>query len=244
MQEKLLKKLAAITCLAVLVVVIMAIRGYPSTWETIAQSAVQVSFGLIISMVVMGDFCIITIVYGKLIDRAALRTRIALWLHRLMAKLRAKNSASIYPWLQNFLFTVLTKYNDQLQLPVGADMGCLTPDGRKIVFRKGSVFYAFQLLVNDLPDMDADKLKLLLNQRIHAELCNYGIPGLHTSFSYAGAVFDSVYVDRMIYDAERSIINLELLFVVCPQDAENIKAALIRDMPKSAPVVTVYDDER
>ena len=180
----------------------------------------------------------------KHIDWNAIDTAFNLLSNRLSQRIRSKNADRIAPWLRVFLFTVLSRNVEVLPLPLGKDMTCLTPYGCSNEFRSDCVFYRFQLIANDFPDLGEGDVQRLLNQFVVAELNNYGIAGLPRCYVDTNHyVWASVFIDRVIYDRLNHLISFDLLFIASEGDVNYRRKAALRDNPQPTMEAALYDDE-
>ena len=110
----------------------------------------------------------------------------------------AKNAAQVYPCLQEFLFCILRDNREVLGLSLGKDSSCLIPRGYAPAYRSGCVFYRFQLVTPERPEMSESILRLILQNCIDAELRSHGIAGLPSGFQCAVVgIMPSVFLDRV-----------------------------------------------
>lgn len=164
--------------------------------------------------------------------------------NRLTERLRRRNTASIHPWLQQFLYYVLSQNNGTLSLPLGQDATCLTPRGQLADFRMEQVFYRFELVMAEKPDLDCAILCQVLQSYVWAELRNHGIPGLGSYFrdpTYGSIL--SVYVDRVVFDEGQHLLQFDLLYIDNPDAAKYAVQAHQRSKQTVQPEQEVYDDE-
>lgn len=178
------------------------------------------------------------------LDWDALRTRLHLISNWISQRIAAKNAAAIYPCLQNFLFWVLSQNKEMLRLPLGNDPACLTPGGYAPAYRRRCLFYRFQLVTPDRPELDCDVLRLTIQHYITGELMNYGIVGLASGFQSAKVgMLPSVFLDRVVYDEARHLLSLDVLYVCTPEAADHVLSAIQRTAAPAQPEPTVFDDE-
>lgn len=181
---------------------------------------------------------------ARWLDSDAVTTIIRSAVLKYNERRRLKNFNYIYPWLRNFLFTVMKSNNEYLGLPIGKDDSCLTPFSQAYVYRKGCIFYRFQLILPDILDLTAEDLRCLLQKFILSELRNHGIPGLYSV--YTGKSFetcDSVYVDHVWIDNDNKLLTFDVLYVASDTSAFYLQKALQRDDAGQAPVQDFYDDQ-
>lgn len=157
-------------------------------------------------------------------------------------RLRRKNAEYIAPRLQAFLYTVAKENQAILNIPIGKDMTSLAPYGSGISDRSGCLFYQFQIL---LPaDFDSSVIhRDLIQSCILAELRNYGIAGLMSTYSDGKlGTFFSVYLDRLLINQEQHLITFEILYVTSHASALYMQRALARDNMEPTER-EVFDDE-
>ena len=167
------------------------------------------------------------------------------WTARLSKPVLAlKNARVVYPCLQYFLFFVLSQNREFLQIPLGRDASSLTPQGYAPAYRSRCVFYRFQLVMPDKPEMDEKTMRLVLQNYITGELMNYGISGLSSCYldPKIGRI-PSVFIDRVFFDEAAHYLTLDVLYVCTAEAAEYVKKAIHMDSASKQPDRTVYDDE-
>lgn len=179
----------------------------------------------------------------KYSDADAAETRIRLLSMRFFQWLRRKNTEQIYPCLQNFLYRILRENEEVLKLPFGKDALCLSPQGIKITDRKGCIFYVFRLLIPLGFEGEERALRELVQSYIWAELQNYGVEGLKSTFFNAKEVYWSIYLDRLRIDNDTHAITFELLYVSSSESLQYLKQAIQRDRTQTQGEPEVYDDE-
>ena len=155
-----------------------------------------------------------------------------------------KNAAYINAYLLEFLYAVLRANNETLHLPLGQDASALIPNGFSVIPRAGCVFYRYQLVLPEVPEMDKRSFHQIIQQYIWAELCNHGIAGLNASFSSkTHGRLPSVFLDKVWYDGEQHSMNFEVLYI-CTEDAgQYAMQAFQKRKPKTQPNQEVFDDE-
>lgn len=174
----------------------------------------------------------------------AVRTGLRLAAHRISAKAAAKNASHIYPCLQHFLYHVLSQNREFLRLPLGKDASCLTPCGYAQAYRSGCVFYRFKLVFPELPEMELVLLRLIVQNYITAELMNYGIAGLPSTYQNKGVgVLPSVFVDRIFYDEGQHYLTFDILFVDNPDAAWYVGRAIQYEATPKQPEIEVTDSD-
>ena len=164
--------------------------------------------------------------------------------NKLAARLQGKNSANIYPCLRQFLFEVLNKNKETLRLPLGQDAACLTPRGCGTSFRKNCVFFHFELVAPEKPDMDCGVLCQIIREYLWAELRNFGISGLSTGFTINdNKTICSVFLDRVRYDEKLHLLGFDILYIASTNAAQYAIQAFQRDKDEVTPEREFCDDE-
>ena len=178
------------------------------------------------------------------LDRPAVKTGAHLLAGFLSRKIALKNARVVYPCLQYFLFFFLFRNKEVLQIPLGRDASSLTPQGYAPAYRSRCVFYRFQLVMPDKPEMDEKTMRLVLQNYITGELMNYGISGLSSCYldPKIGRI-PSVFIDRVFFDEAAHYLTLDVLYVCTAEAAEYVKKAIHMDSAPKQPDRTVYDDE-
>lgn len=176
------------------------------------------------------------------LDWSAIRTAANLAAHRISFKIAAKNAGAIYPCIQQFLYFVLSQNRDFLHLPLGKDASCLVPAGYAPAYRSGCVFYRFQLIAPEKPEMDMPLLRQIIQSYIVAEIQNHGIAGLPAVFqSKAVGTMPSVFLDRLYYDEGMRFIGFDVLFIDNENAAVYARNAIMRAAARQQPVAEVTD---
>lgn len=193
--------------------------------------------------------CLVLLFWGLwsvlwVLDRPAVKTGAHLLAGFLSRKIALKNARVVYPCLQYFLFFVLSQNREFLQIPLGRDASSLTPQGYAPAYRSRCVFYRFQLVMPDKPEMDEKTMRLVLQNYITGELMNYGISGLSSCYldPKIGRI-PSVFIDRVFFDEAAHYLTLDVLYVCTAEAAEYVKKAIHMDSAPKQPDRTVYDDE-
>lgn len=193
--------------------------------------------------------CLVLLFWGLwsvlwVLDRPAVKTGAHLLAGFLSRKIALKNARVVYPCLQYFLFFVLSRNREFLQIPLGQDASSLTPQGYAPAYRSRCVFYRFQLVMPDKPEMDEKTMRLVLQNYITGELMNYGISGLSSCYldPKIGRI-PSVFIDRVFFDEAAHYLTLDVLYVCTAEAAEYVKKAIHMDSAPKQPDRTVYDDE-
>ena len=176
----------------------------------------------------------------RFLDWNVLKTTIHLTAKKLSAYLHKKNSGNITPCLRSFLYELLKRNNDMLQLKLGQDLSCLFVNGDTV--RKDCVFYRFSLITTKPPYEDK-QLQQIIQGYINSELADFGILGLSPIYKSITAQCYSVYLDRCFYDESNSCLVFDVLYVCTEQSASYLKSAIERDTENTKPERTVYDDE-
>lgn len=183
--------------------------------------------------------------FGKIfmkIDKSVIEEHCWLIALRISDKRRSKNADIIFPRLRYFLFTVLKKNNEFLDLPLGKDELCLNLDGTAV--RQNNIFYRFSLILPEDLDQDVETLRQLIQSYIEQELLTFGCYGLRSLYGnnkYGNWL--SIYLDQIEVDEKRHRLIFEVMYI------NNTYAALYRkqifDRENTVPKQekTVYDDE-
>lgn len=218
---------------------------YDLTWDTFARN-----LPVILAGEVAGLLCVLVCValgrYWVKHERfGILETRLALLLDGWRQQIALKNAGQIAPALQLFLYCVLRRNQEMLQIPVGADVACLAPNGWRVTYRNRSAYYVFEIITDSPPEQDMSVLYKLLNQFIISELNNYGIVGLPSSYHTPHGFFPAVYLDRLTYDEVCHRLIFEVLFVGSESSFHALEHALQRDrtQSKKQPEPEVFDNE-
>lgn len=157
---------------------------------------------------------------------------------------RSRNAEKVYPLLQNFLYHVLTQNKDFLPLPVGSDISCLTPLGKNYVYRNDCVFYRFQLVISETPNMPVSQIKQLFQYYIFSESRNHGIIGLYNIYQdFFQNSWDTVQIDRMWMDEENHILSFEILYVITEKASDYMLHVRQNEQSSKNTFYEVYDDE-
>ena len=188
--------------------------------------------------------CVFVFFTMKAVESTTLRTaahRLGLTINQRML---LKNAAYINPTLMEFLYAVLRANNETLHLPLGQDASALIPNGYCPVARAGCVFYRYQLVLPEAPEMDKRSFHQIIQEYIWAELGNHGIAGLNASFpSKTQGRLPSVFLDKVWYDGEQHLLNFELLYICTEDAAQYAMQAFQKRKPKTQPNQEVFDDE-
>lgn len=196
---------------------------------------------LALSVLISGVFFFVF----RALDSTVLRTFLSLLGNKLSARIQSKNASTIYPCLQLFLFNVLAQNKQMLNLQLGQDATCLTPLGYRSSFRKGCIFYRFELISPEAPSMDCNTLCRVIQQFIWAELNSYGIAGLPSSYQDPKyGTTPSVYLDRLQYDEGQHLLQFDLLYIANPEASSYAwQCTTLRDKAKVQIEPEVYDDD-
>lgn len=241
------KELLGVFILALIIGLMNTINVYDKLGGASADVIIRetlLEFGLVILELLLGIliyFIIKQVV--RWIDLEELKISLRIFALKLNEKIKGKNDNIIYPRLQGFLFYVLKKHNDALQLPLGEDMATLTPYGPKYVLRQNCRFYCYQMILPTPLERDANVLRKLFQQYVVSEIINYGIIGLNSVYNTPELTYPSVYVDRVVIEEESSLLTFEVLYVSSMASAFYLKRALERDQRNIKPEQEVYDDE-
>lgn len=176
------------------------------------------------------------------LDRSTIRTACVLGAHRLSARVAARNAATIYPCMQYFLFFVLTQNKEILKLPLGKDPSCLTPSGYSPAYRSGCVFYRFQMIAPEKPDMELSMLRQVIQSLLVGEMQNYGIHGLPSVFhsKVIGSMY-TVFLDRVYYDEGQHYLGFDVLYIDSEDAAMYARSAVSREAMTQRPEMEVTD---
>lgn len=157
---------------------------------------------------------------------------------------QAKNVSTILPRLQDFFFYVLKKNNEFLHLPLGQDGSVLSLAKAETVFRDNCIFYQYQLILAEDIEQDVKILQKLIQQFIYEELRNYGIIGLYSTYldNKTGSWF-TVYLDRIMINADEHLITFDLLYISSRISLEYFQKAVQRDNAQLTAEPEVFDDE-
>lgn len=242
------KKAAAISvCTGIVAVFVIAFACVPTAqqrfWDALIELGVSLCFTTLCFSAAVAIGCIAYATL-RLVERDAIRTRLQLLANWLSMRTQQKYAATVYRCLQLFLYDTLRQNSSTLQLPLGQDASCLVPRGYATQFRSGCLFYRFELVMPHAPDMDITTLRQIIQTHVTAELMNYGIAGLSAWFKHPTyGVLPSVYIDRMRYDEETHLLQIEMLYISTLSSAEYACTAVKRDTRKVEPERTVFDDE-
>ncbi len=213
------------------------------TETAVKELGCNLLYAILVSVAAI-PLCGITFVTLIFLDRPAVMTRIQLFSNQLSARIRYKNSAQILPCLQSFLYGILSRNSDFLHLPLGKDAGCLTPRGFSASYRNNCVFYHFDLIAADSPEMDLETLRKILQDYINKELYNYGIAGLAATYiSATEGKYFSLYLDRVSYNAAQHCLSFDVLYVCTEEAVRYVQNAAQREAAPAQPEVEIFDDE-
>lgn len=208
------KKAVAISvCIGIVAVFVIAFACVPTAqqrfWDALIELGVSLCFTTLCfgAAVAIGCIAYATL---RLVERDAIRTRLQLLANWLSMRTQQKYAATVYRCLQLFLYDTLRQNSSTLQLPLGQDASCLVPRGYATQFRSGCLFYRFELVMPQAPDMDITTMRQIIQTHVNAELTNYGIAGLSAWFKHPTyGVLPSVYIDRMHYDEETHLLQMK-----------------------------------
>lgn len=234
-------------CTGIVAVFVIAFTCVPTAqqrfWDALIELGVSLCFTTLCfgAAVAIGCVAYATL---RLVERDAIRTRLQFLANWLSMRTQQKYAATVYRCLQLFLYDTLRQNSSTLQLPLGQDASCLVPRGYATQFRSGCLFYRFELVMPHAPDMDITTLRQIIQTHVTAELMNYGIAGLSAWFKHPTyGVLPSVYIDRMRYDEETHLLQIEMLYISTLSSAEYACTAVKRDTRKVEPEQAVFDDE-
>lgn len=203
------------------------------------------------SVLVFGIGQMILTVFGfysyfiaKNLNRNTVETHLRLLALKYSNWRQQKNVSIISPYLQNFFFYVLKKNNEFLHIPLGQDDSVLSLARVGTVFRDNCIFYQYQLILPEDIEQEVNTLRRLIQQFIYAEINNYGIPGLHSTYcDNKTGTWLTVYLDRIIVNAKEHWITFDLLYISSQNALRYAQKAVKRDnvQPKTEP--EVFDDE-
>ena len=201
-------------------------------------------FRIFVGEVVLAVFAIFLIICVHWFQRhpsfGTLETSVHSFIYKKRRNLALKNAQQIAPCLQAFLWQTLYRNKSLLDIDPGPDMGSLSPNGWRTVYRNRTVYYVFELVTKNVPEQDEKILQQLINQFIVAELNNHGIVNLSATFNG----YYSVYLDRLTYDDVRHVLVFDVLYVASDKAVAALAKAWERDRPKAAaPEMDVFDDE-
>ncbi len=233
----------AVGAFAVLFALVMTVES-AATYDPAVIVPLFVSFlsctGLALVAIVV--FAGIIKLLSAFLDWSAIRTAINIAAHRISFKIAANNAGAVYPYIQSFLYFVLSQNREFLHLPLGKDASCLAPAGYSPAYRSGCVFYRFHLIAPEKPDMDIPLLRQIIQSYIVAEAQNYGINGLPPVFqSKAVGTMPSVFLDRLYYDEGMHFIGFDVLYIDNENAAVYARKAIMREAALKQPEAEVTD---
>ena len=227
-------------CVLALMLVIICLKFSSSTEDFKAQIP-DVFFTMALCLVTVIPFFCISVMLLLFLDSETVQTKLHLVSARISAKITERNSGTIYPYLQNFLFELIKRKKDMLCLPVGQDMSSLRFEGFNV--RNGCVFYGFSMVTPEQPKHDTDTLRQLLQTFVNTELNAYGIYGLSAVYCSPSAKCYSIYIDRVTYDEDNHLLTAEVLYICTEKSAQYYSHAAERDKKHITAERVVYDDE-
>lgn len=232
---------AAIGITIMIMVLFISLRNISElSLQELNRQIPHIFYYLAFCLIVFGLSAIITFTLFKFLDSKTLKTSIHLLSNKINNRLIAKNSNSIRPCLRSFLYELLARNNDMLQLKLGQDQSCLIVNGADV--RKNCVFYRFSLITNKPPHEDK-QLRQIIQGFICSELNDYGIFGLSSTYKSITTQCYSVYLDRCFYDESNSSLVFDLLYICTEQSANYFNQAVVRDTENPKAEKTVFDDE-
>lgn len=192
-------------------------------------------------VIIFGAFYYLGKIFMK-IDKSAIEEHCWLIALRVSDKRKSKNVDIIFPRLRYFLFTVLKKNNEFLDLPLGKDELCLNMDGT--AFRQNNIFYRFSLILPEDLEQDAETLRQLIQSYIEQELATFGCYGLRSAYGndkYGS--WWSIYLDKIEPNEKLHRLSFELLYISNTYSAIYRKRIFDRENTVPKQEKTVYDDE-
>ncbi|MGM9563215.1 MAG: hypothetical protein ACI3VQ_03940 [Faecousia sp.] len=241
------KAVAISVCTGIVAVFVIAFTCVPTAHQRFLDDLIELGVSLCFTTLCFSAAVAIgCVAYAtlRLVERDAIRTRLQLLANWLSMRTQQKYAATVYRCLQLFLYDTLRQNSSTLQLPLGQDASCLVPRGYATQFRSGCLFYRFELVMPQAPDMDITTMRQIIQTHVTAELMNYGIAGLSAWFKHPTyGTIPSVYIDRMRYDEETHLLQIEMLYISTPSSAEYACTAMKRDTHKIEPERAVFDDE-
>lgn len=226
--------------ISALAVLFIALHNSDGTIQGINEMIVQVFIYFVLFSVISVICAGITFLLVSFFSWEVLRTAIHLTAKNLSARWLKKNSDNIIPYLRSFLYELLARNNDMLQLKLGQDQSCLIVNGADV--RKNCVFYRFSLITTKPPHEDK-QLRQIIQGFICSELNDYGIFGLSSTYKSITTQCYSVYLDRCFYDESNSSLVFDLLYICTEQSANYFNQAVVRDTENPKAEKTVFDDE-
>lgn len=200
------------------------------------------AFGIGQMILTIFGFCSYIII--KNLNKDTFETHLRLLALKFSNWRQQKNVSIISPYLQNFFFYVLKKNNEFLHLPLGQDDSVLSLAKAGTVFRDNCIFYQYQLILPEDIEQEANTLRRLIQQFICAEINNYGIPGLHSTYcDNKTGTWLTVYLDRIIVNAEEHWIIFDLLYISSQNALGYVQKAVKRDDVQPTAEPEVFDDE-
>lgn len=207
------------------------------------------TFFKLITAFIMGFLVLIIVRIGiyyfvKHVNKDVVETHFRLLALRYSNWRQAKNVSTTLPRLQDFFFYVLKKNNEFLHLPLGQDGSVLSVAKAGTVFRDNCIFYQYQLILAEDIEQDVKTLRKLIQQFIYEELRNYGIIGLYSTYldNKTGSWF-TVYLDRIMINADEHLITFDLLYISSRISLEYFQKAVQRDNAQPTVESEVFDDE-
>ncbi|MGN0361680.1 MAG: hypothetical protein ACI4ET_02455 [Bilifractor sp.] len=223
---------------AILIICIGFESGYLNIIHSILLSVIWYSILVSVGSILFG----VAISILHYVSRSEIQTFLHNTALHLEQKLEQKNISSNYAIIQGFLYTVLRRNQEFLNLPIGSDPASLTPNGQSVTFRHGCSFYQYQLILSDKIDITGSELRSILQSYITSELRNYGIIGLYNAYSVnPKLILPSIYLDQVTID--NHLITFDLLYIASMHAAQYAQMAYHRDNPQPAAPKEVYDDE-
>ena len=192
-------------------------------------------------VIIFGAFYYLGKIFMK-IDKSAIEEHCWLIALRVSDKRKSKNVDIIFPRLRYFLFTVLKKNNEFLDLPLGKDELCLNMDGT--AFRQNNIFYRFSLILPEDLEQDAETLRQLIQSYIEQELATFGCYGLRSAYgSNKYGNWWSIYLDKIEPNEKLHRLSFELLYISNTYSAIYRKRIFERENAAPKQETVVFDDE-
>ena len=245
-EQKLLLPFVALGTICVAVAVIIAcVQGTTIT----DYSAAALELGR--NLLAYGMVCFCMVLFAVLVGVVAYYVKwgaVLQFIKRICGdfsnSLLTQNADVVSFRLKHFLFGVLSRNNQVLHLPLGEDFGCLSPRELIYGYRGKCIFYNFDLILPQQPDMDIEVLRQIIQSFIDRELDHYGITALNSCFhsKAMGRNYWSVYLDRLTYIEAQHRLSFEVLYICSEESAKYLVKAIQRDKRNTQPEVEVFDD--
>lgn len=237
--------LVAVALIAIAVTIIYLQGWLPLNYIEVALDLGSRFFACGMVMLLSILTVVVILTFFRYADIQAIKTALCLVIDRYSNSVRKRNAQYISPNIQAFLFDVLSSNKDFLHLPLGEDFTCLTPRALPYTHRDKCVFYHFDLVTPQVPEMDMVTLRKIVQSYVEGELYSYGIPGLG-SYYVSKALrckFWSIYIDRISYNEKQHRLSFDVLYVCTEQAAQYVAKAVRRDVAKVEAERELFDDE-